>query len=856
MKWFNWKSDPKPSVRNSRPPGRPTNVVRSFLQALTTTSKKHKQQTSGKKSRVAAIDKQKQIKAEKENNKQLRNWKKAGYGLEGVAAVSKAVKKDRVAGHAKRIAERLKAAKTPVSKKPKGSNTKARIKAATDGQAPLPIQKQLQNKKVFNFPEEQMTSITSHNLPKGLLAAATEILQENRVPPTGTGNKSAESPHSDTYHVVVGGRVISSHSSLKDTENIRRGLEKDGVPHKVIMGASGKQGKVVHVHEQAEDDNSQYWVNIDESEINESNRFLVEKSVPKGFYVRHNDDEIHQRIDRLGHGTIYSGPHKTYAGALKHAINSYEYMDNKTLADPGYRKSKGRADYSKLHKIEYHHGDGNWSSTDGAGITKPWDSSHPDIDRVNPEKHRGVGFWKALGRVARHDSGEAIGHVAAQALGGATVGAIAGGAHGAALGAGAIGGLVAAGEAISKIRKARWLTDKSRANRTVSESLGSKLMVKAAEMDRLAGRKSSRKELLTKAEALRARWAKKKNAKNANVEVSGDKEPDNDKDDVHESRRTEVLKKFNDHSKKMARQVVGNDPSRIPEAIKKFDSDKGVYTPSRKLLGANRIKEQFDPELQEEGLRTVVNYLSGRRDKVTKAYTRHVKDQDSYHRTQFDKAHGGAESLRHATNDMFKLTNSPGGIRSDYQRGFEDGADRAYDVGLDHHEKALKKMTRHSAARQHYLGKEIDVLKKGARGLPRMGTAKEEYEPLDEAKKVRLVPGGSKEERRKNTKAFRAAKAGKQVLATKKAKIAKKAESKPATPAPEEKSWSGKSGWVGREQTQKLHAIKDQDVKQKAAKWLMDKSNHLPDLSGKDLHNWAVDKFSPKKTISLAGKTK
>jgi len=75
-------------------------------------------------------------------------------------------------------------------------------------------------------------------------------------------------------------------------------------------------------------------------------------------------------------------------------------------------------------------------------------------------------------------------------------------------------------------------------------------------------------------------------------------------------------------------------------------------------------------------------------------------------------------------------------------------------------------------------------------------------------------------------------------------------------PAAQETGWKVSQGRAGNTRAimARLHDIKDQDIKQEVVKWLQaDAKNELPNLKGKDLHNWAVDKFKPKKGISLAG---
>ena len=87
------------------------------------------------------------------------------------------------------------------------------------------------------------------------------------------------------------------------------------------------------------------------------------------------------------------------------------------------------------------------------------------------------------------------------------------------------------------------------------------------------------------------------------------------------------------------------------------------------------------------------------------------------------------------------------------------------------------------------------------------------------------------------------------------AKTAPKAKEQ-EKPAAQETGWKASQGRAGetREVMARLHDIKDQDIKQEVVKWLQaDAKNELPNLKGKDLHNWAVDKFKPKKGISLAG---
>ena len=99
-----------------------------------------------------------------------------------------------------------------------------------------------------------------------------------------------------------------------------------------------------------------------------------------------------------------------------------------------------------------------------------------------------------------------------------------------------------------------------------------------------------------------------------------------------------------------------------------------------------------------------------------------------------------------------------------------------------------------------------------------------------------------------------------------KKKTAKKTAPEPAKTAPkakeaekpaaQETGWKVSQGRAGNTRAimARLHDIKDQDIKQKVVKWLQaDAKNELPDLKGRDLHNWAKNKFTVKKGISLAG---
>ena len=155
---------------------------------------------------------------------------------------------------------------------------------------------------------------------------------------------------------------------------------------------------------------------------------------------------------------------------------------------------------------------------------------------------------------------------------------------------------------------------------------------------------------------------------------------------------------------------------------------------------------------------------------------------------------------------------------------------------------------------------------------------KEEVE-LDEARRFTLTPAKDKKGRAGfinpltgdfiKTKA-EIAQAKRDIAAAQqeraKKKTAKKTTPEPAKPAPkakeaekpaaQETGWKVSQGRAGetRAVMARLHDIKDQDIKQKVVKWLQaDAKNELPNLKGKDLHNWAVDKFKPKKGISLAG---
>ena len=155
---------------------------------------------------------------------------------------------------------------------------------------------------------------------------------------------------------------------------------------------------------------------------------------------------------------------------------------------------------------------------------------------------------------------------------------------------------------------------------------------------------------------------------------------------------------------------------------------------------------------------------------------------------------------------------------------------------------------------------------------------KEEVE-LDEARRFTLTPAKDKKGRvgfinpltgdfiktkAEIAQAKRDIAAAQQERANK--KTVKKTTPEPAKPAPkakeaekpaaQETGWKVSQGRAGetRAVMARLHDIKDQDIKQKVVKWLQaDAKNELPNLKGRDLHNWAKDKFTVKKGISLAG---
>ena len=154
---------------------------------------------------------------------------------------------------------------------------------------------------------------------------------------------------------------------------------------------------------------------------------------------------------------------------------------------------------------------------------------------------------------------------------------------------------------------------------------------------------------------------------------------------------------------------------------------------------------------------------------------------------------------------------------------------------------------------------------------------KEEVE-LDEARRFTLTPAKDKKGRAGfinpltgdfiKTKA-EIAQAKRDIAAAQqeraKKKTAKKTTPEPVKTAPKAKEakkpaaqepggWKGDRGGITRAEMARLYDIKDQDIKQEVVKWLQaDAKNELPNLKGKDLHNWAVGEFKPKKGISLAG---
>ena len=930
MKWFNWKSDPKPSVQKSRPPGRPTNVVQSFLRALKSTKDNHTRQTSGKRSRVGNVDKKREEAHRKANDKQIRQWKKAGYGLEGYEKLRKHTLNDRYKGPAQRIKDRLN--QKPSVKKPKGTNSKSRIAAATAGQAPnKQLQQDLQGKQVFKFPgTEQMTSITNHDIPKGLLDAAREILQENRQKIPGPGTGTAVGSKSDLYHVIDhNGHNIGS-STMKDDAI---GMSKRMKAHKVVYGKDGHSGQVVHVNESEE---PQLWIGVDSSEINESNQHLVEKVKP-GWYVRNN---LHDKSN--DHGTIYSGPHASYTNALEVAIggrgldrgsmtaaerddpsirartwgnplSAAEHLSLKTGKRTIYSKVNGKTrkqtlklspsetdeltarrgrvqhhDYSTLrsggegiHTLHYYDGK-KWYNGRGGGITHKLDSAGSDKDQVGTPTH-GHTFLRALGRRMKTGGGLALGHTA---LTGAMA-ASAGGAIGGLGGAATIGGIVTAGTAAAHGLKGAWNaykdSDRYRAKRLnriredINEGVYKTAATEEDEEQRLSGKKSSKEE---RREAILKRVknrAKKGKGAHPFVEVSGDKEPDNDKDDkgVHEAvdrdTRLRAAVDFHDRQARMykrkgdaANRAGKTELAKAHYRMQERHENKGDDADMELRAMHNESVEQVD-----EGLRTAVNYLSGRRRKVTDAYVKHKDNQAKYHAAEFDKALERSKASHDIANAQWDAHyNSGERPKSRKERIIHDGGfDNARDAVLAYSQKQLNAMDDHRLARSHADMKSLDVRFKGAKALPRLGTKKEDVDVedqdvLDEAKKVRLTPGGNTrataraikdaKSGEKTSRASKAVQSGKKALAMKAAKKTKPAAS---SEPPAEKSWRGSTSET-RTMTAKLHHIKNQDIKQKAAKWLMDKNNHLPDLSGKALHDWALDKFGEKKSISLAGKTK